>query len=80
LTLGSPKEEGIQVTDKKRARSASRRLAIIRIADSTKALSVFDADQLDLIIDFLRRERALLAKHTARVHKMLADRGAGARR
>jgi len=50
------------------------------IADSTKALSVFDADQLDLIIDFLRRERALLAKHTARVHKMLGDRRAGARR
>jgi hypothetical protein len=32
-----------------------------------------DVDQLDLIIDFLRRERALLAKHTARVYKMLAD-------
>ena len=50
------------------------------IADSVKSLGVFDADQLNVIIDFLRRERALLAKHTARVHKMLADRGAGTRR
>ena len=45
------------------------------MADSTEALSVFDADQLGVIVEFIRRERGLLTMHTKRVHEMLAERG-----
>jgi len=41
------------------------------IRDSTEVLSVYDADQLALITDFVRRERDLLTRHTARVREML---------
>jgi DNA-binding MarR family transcriptional regulator len=38
--------------------------------ENVKALSDFDADQLELITDFIRRQRGLLTKHTARLHEM----------
>jgi DNA-binding MarR family transcriptional regulator len=40
------------------------------IADATEAHAVFDADQLELITRFIRIERELLEKHTARVATM----------
>jgi DNA-binding MarR family transcriptional regulator len=40
------------------------------IADAAQANAVFDADQLELITRFIRLERELLAKHTARVAGM----------
>lgn len=40
------------------------------IDENVKALSDFDADQLELITDFIRRQRGLLTKHTARLHEM----------
>src|SRR5438128_12206627 len=46
------------------------------MADSDKALRDFDSAQLETIVEFLRRQRALLAKHTPRVRQMLA-RGDG---
>jgi hypothetical protein len=35
------------------------------MTDSDKALSVFDWDQLEVIVDFLRRERAVAYHPTA---------------
>jgi len=40
------------------------------VADATQAHAVFDADQLELITRFIRIERELLSKHTARVAAM----------
>ena len=40
------------------------------IADASKAHAAFDADKLELITRFIRLERELLAKHTARVAAM----------
>ena len=37
------------------------------VADAEAAHAVFDADDLELIIRFLRIERGLLARHTERV-------------
>jgi DNA-binding MarR family transcriptional regulator len=37
------------------------------VADAAEAHAVFDADQLELIARFIRIERELLARHTARV-------------
>jgi DNA-binding MarR family transcriptional regulator len=45
------------------------------IADAAEAHAVFDVDELELITRFIRIERELLAKHTARVAAM--DRPAG---
>src|SRR5438067_7275840 len=42
--------------------------------DSDEALRVFDTAQLEVIADFVRRERELLRKHTARVETMLSER------
>src|SRR5438105_3529125 len=39
--------------------------------DSDEALRVFDTGQLEVIADFVRRQRELLRKHTARVETML---------
>jgi DNA-binding MarR family transcriptional regulator len=50
------------------------------VADSDEALSVFDADQLDVIVDFVRRERELLTRHTARVRQEFEQQGLGAGR
>ena len=47
------------------------------MADSDKALRAFDADGLAIIVDFLRRQRRLLTKHTARARALLAQRPAG---
>jgi DNA-binding MarR family transcriptional regulator len=44
------------------------------MADSTESLSIFDENQLEVIIEFVRRERELLGRHTARARGMLADR------
>lgn len=38
--------------------------------ESAEVLSIFDADQLELITEFLRRQRGLLARHTARLHDL----------
>jgi DNA-binding MarR family transcriptional regulator len=43
------------------------------IEDSVAALRVFDGGQLETITEFVRRQRDLLAKHTARVRKMLVE-------
>lgn len=40
------------------------------IADAAEAHAVFDAEELELITRFVRIERGLLAKHTARVAAM----------
>lgn len=48
------------------------------VADSDKALSAFDTAQIEVIVDFLRRQRGLLAKHAARVHTMLAEKSTNA--
>jgi DNA-binding MarR family transcriptional regulator len=40
------------------------------IADAAEAHAVFDAEELELITRFIRIERGLLAKHTARVAAM----------
>jgi DNA-binding MarR family transcriptional regulator len=45
------------------------------MSDIDEALRIFDADQLEVIIDFVQRERALLTRHTDRVHEMLVQRG-----
>jgi DNA-binding MarR family transcriptional regulator len=42
------------------------------IADATEAHAAFDADELELIARFIRIERGLLAKHTARVAALVA--------
>jgi DNA-binding MarR family transcriptional regulator len=62
----------IETTDEVARRGAPVYGPLIR--DSTVVLSVYDADQLALITDFVRRERGLLARHTARVHEMLGER------
>jgi DNA-binding MarR family transcriptional regulator len=54
----------------------ARRAAIVYgpfMRDSATSLSVFDADQLEVITDFVRRERELLTTHTERLHQMLAE-------
>jgi DNA-binding MarR family transcriptional regulator len=40
------------------------------IADTATELAAFDAGQLELITDFMRRERGLLAKHTTRLREL----------
>jgi DNA-binding MarR family transcriptional regulator len=40
------------------------------IADAAEAHAIFDVDELELITRFIRIERELLAKHTARVAAM----------
>jgi DNA-binding MarR family transcriptional regulator len=40
------------------------------VADAQQAHAVFDADQLELIVRFIRIERELLARHTKRVGEM----------
>ncbi len=44
--------------------------------DSEKSLRVFDVDQLATIVEFVRLERELIGRHTARVRTMLRDRAA----
>lgn len=44
------------------------------VDDSNKAHSVFDTKQLELITDFVQRERGVLSRHTDRLHEMLAER------
>jgi DNA-binding MarR family transcriptional regulator len=46
------------------------------IADAGEAHAVFDADQLELITQFIRIERGLLRKHTERVASMSRPSGA----
>lgn len=41
------------------------------MADSDEALSVFDEAQLEVVLEFLRRERRLLETHTARARGLL---------
>lgn len=43
--------------------------------ESEEVHGVFDAGQLEVITEFVRRERGLLARHTSRVQEMLAARG-----
>jgi DNA-binding MarR family transcriptional regulator len=40
------------------------------IEDSAALFKAYDANQLETIVDFVRRTRGLLAKHTARLHEM----------
>jgi len=49
------------------------------VADSDKALRDFDTAQLEVVVEFLRRQRVLLGTHTARVRKMLTERAATSR-
>ena len=46
------------------------------IEDSNRVHGVFDTAELELITDFIRRERGLLTRHTNRLHEMLATRDA----
>jgi len=48
--------------------------------DSGRLLAEFDPDQLEVIAEFVHRQRELLTTHTARVAKMLASRASGRRR
>ena len=45
------------------------------VEESNRVHGVFYTGQLELITDFIRCERGLLAKHTDRLHAMLAARG-----
>ena len=45
------------------------------LAESDELLGVFDVGQLKIITKFVRRERGLLARHTARAQGLLADGG-----
>jgi DNA-binding MarR family transcriptional regulator len=49
------------------------------LEDDRHLLSDFDAAQLELIADFIQRQRGLLGRHTARVHEMLGERDAADR-
>jgi DNA-binding MarR family transcriptional regulator len=62
----------VQVTDEVERRAAPAYGPLVK--DSAEVMSVFDADQLEVITDFVRRERGLLTRHTARLHEMLAAR------
>lgn len=44
------------------------------VKDVDEALRAYGANQLELITDFIRRERSLLSKHTDRLYGMLAER------
>ena len=44
------------------------------IADSAEMLAAYSDEQLDVIVDFVRRERELLARHTARLRETLDAR------
>jgi DNA-binding MarR family transcriptional regulator len=46
------------------------------VAEGNEVLGVFDADQLAIITDFVRRTRGLLDRHTTRLHAMLAEQRA----
>jgi DNA-binding MarR family transcriptional regulator len=60
-----------------------RRAAVVfgpLIEDDRQQLAAFDAEQLATIIEFVRLQRVLLEKHTARVHDLRdAGRGLGRR-
>jgi DNA-binding MarR family transcriptional regulator len=62
----------VQVTDEVGRRAAAAYGPLIK--ESVEVMGVFDSDQLEIITDFVRRERGLLARHTARLHEMLAGR------
>lgn len=48
------------------------------MADSDEALRSFDADQLQIITEYIRRTRGVIARHTARVRELLAERRSSA--
>lgn len=50
------------------------------VKESEQVLGVFDAGQLEVIIEFVRKERGLLTRHTARVHDLLDTRHSTATR
>jgi DNA-binding MarR family transcriptional regulator len=50
------------------------------VEDADRVLAGFDADQLEVIAEFVRRQRELLTSHTARVADMLAGRVSAPRR
>jgi DNA-binding MarR family transcriptional regulator len=62
----------VQVTDEVERRAARAYGPLIK--ESAEVMAVFDAVQLEVITEFVRRERGLLTKHTARLHEMLAGR------
>jgi DNA-binding MarR family transcriptional regulator len=62
----------VQVTDEVERRAAQAYGPLVK--ESAEVMRVFDADQLEVITDFVRRERGLLTRHTARLHEMVADR------
>lgn len=59
----------VEVTDEVARRAQS--LYGPLMADSNESLSVFDDGQLEVIVEFLRRERRLLETHTARARGLL---------
>ena len=48
------------------------------LAESDELLGVFDVGQLKVITKFVRRERGLLARHTARAQELLRTGGEAA--
>jgi DNA-binding MarR family transcriptional regulator len=62
----------VQVTDEVERRAARAYGPLIE--ESAEVMGVFDVDQLEVITDFVRRERGLLTRHTARLHEMRAGR------
>jgi len=58
--------------------SSTRRAALFYgplLAESDELLGVFKTSQLEIITEFIRRERGLLTRHTARAQKTLASGG-----
>ena len=66
----------VETTDEVERRTAPVYGPLIK--ENAEALSDFDADQLELVTDFVRRQRGLLTKHTARLHEMRDERGSTA--
>jgi len=67
----------IETTDEVQRRGAPVYGPLIK--ENVEALSDFDADQLELITDFIRRQRGLLTTHTARLHEMRDKQGSSER-
>jgi len=48
------------------------------VEEGSREMATYSLDELEVILDFLERNRRLLAKHTARIHELIAEREAGA--
>jgi DNA-binding MarR family transcriptional regulator len=68
----------VEVTDEVARRAAPVYGPLMK--DSDEALRDFGAAQLELIAEFIRRQRALLTRHTERARRMLGERDGAPKR